>query len=76
MMYFPYANHGIQVKRILPMLVKEIGSVLRVLLQLLPHMLTPHDTRLLLQYITQQDFDQMQHMRYLLGPLFKIYIGM
>lgn len=62
-------------KAIFHVMVNEIGSVLQVLLKLLPRMSTPFDVRMLIAYVTNQDYEQVQHLKYLLGPLYRVLIG-
>ncbi len=56
-------------------MVRELGSVLQVMLKLLPRMATPLDVRMLIAYVTNHDYQQIQHLKLLLGPLFRILIG-
>ncbi|RYG68846.1 hypothetical protein EON64_04230 [archaeon] len=56
-------------------MVKENGSILSVLLKVLPHMATPLDARMLIAYVTNHQFEHIQALKVLLGPLYRIYIG-
>jgi hypothetical protein len=56
-------------------MVRELGSVLQVMMKLLPRMATPLDVRMLIAYVTNHDFQQIQHLKLALGPLFRILIG-
>lgn len=56
-------------------MLKEIGNALSVLTRLIPRMSTPHDARLLITYVTGNDFEQLHILRQTLGPLYCIYTG-
>eukprot|EP00981_Chlorochromonas_danica_P015799 scaffold14461_cov250-Ochromonas_danica.AAC.9 len=56
-------------------MLKENGTVLQVLLKVLPHMATPLDARMLIAYVTNHQFEQIQALKVLLGPLYRIFIG-
>lgn len=56
-------------------MLQENGSVLQVLLKVLPHMAGPLDARMLIAYVTNHQFEQIQALKILLGPLYRVYIG-
>jgi Ca2+-binding EF-hand superfamily protein len=56
-------------------MLKEIGSVLHVITRLLPRMASPHDARMLITYVTGNEFEQMHLLRMAMGPQFFVLIG-
>jgi hypothetical protein len=57
------------------MMIKELGSPFQVLLKLLPHMASSIDARMLISDALNHDFQHIQNLKLLLGPLYRIYIG-
>lgn len=57
-------------------MLKELGSALAVLTRLLPRMSTPNDARMLITFVTGNDFEQLHLLRTVIGPLYFIYIGL
>ena len=57
-------------------MVKELGSVLQVVMKLLPRMATPADARMLISYVTNHDFEQQHHLRTAVGSVYRVYLGL
>jgi hypothetical protein len=57
-------------------MLKELGSAHQVLVRLIPRMSTPNDARLLIAFVTDNDFEHLHALRQALGPLYSIYIGL
>lgn len=57
-------------------MLKELGSALAVLTRLLPRMSTPNDARMLITYVTGNDFEQLHLLRSVMGQIYFIYIGL